>query len=448
MEEAVIDFQVRAEDAPGSPPAPAGEAGGGASGAAAAAAEPPKLEVLVGIVRRDVVEFHRRLAAAAGLRLAALGLLPYANARCVRACRVADDDAGLAIVTLRLDEVGIDVVVGDSLRFSRGAGVKPRPDAAEGTSLSPPAAETAAAEPDAGAQPADRPGPLVETVLIEVVRSLHSYAAMEPRHPVAKVVVAGATGHEVEVAAVLGERLNLPCAVLDVAGGLRLPEETAPHAAGALFGIGLALGVGDPRGLPFDFLNPKQPARPRDPRRTAMLVGGTALVALVVLVAGVRSHLLRKRVDLHKRLQAELVEARKKRPMYRQMHQQLGTIQDWRREGRNWLEHYAYLSAVLPPSEEVYLTSVAIGGQGTVRLSVQARSGAVLAKLDEQLRAAGYEVKPIAIHPGSDRFGYEFRSTVELVVPAKLKLDLAKVRPPPRPADDASLDGARRGGGS
>jgi hypothetical protein len=60
--------------------------------------------------------------------------------------------------------------------------------------------------------------------------------------------------------------------------------------------------------------------------------------------------------------------------------------------------------------------------------------------LDKQLRAAGYDVKPLAITPGADRNGYEFRSNVELTAPVKMKLDIAKVKAPARPADDASLD--------
>ena len=41
-----------------------------------------------------------------------------------------------------------------------------------------------------------------------------------------------------------------------------------------------------------------------------------------------------------------------------------------------------------------------------------------------------------------------YRSNVELIVPEKIKVDLSKVRPPPRPADDASLDAAHRKGGA
>lgn len=442
-DEAVIDFQILPAPQPASPTPPS--AGNDRPEESATAA--PKTEVLVGIIQRGVAEFYRKMATAAGLNLTALGLLPHANARSVQACRVAEGDEGVAIVTLRPDEVGIDVVAQNALLFSRGAMVKPRADAADNTSVSAAAADKDPPEARASSPESDRTSPLVETAIIEVVRSLHSYAAIETRHPVAKLVVAGATGHETEVVEDLSTRLNLPCSMLDVVGRLHLPEDAALHSPGALAGIGLILGASDPEGIPFDFLNPKRPARPRNPRRTAMLVGGAVAVGLLVLAVGARTFLVGKRLALQANLQAELVEAKKKRPIYRQMRQQLVTVQDWLREGHNWLEHYAYLSAVLPPSEDVYITALAVGGQGNIRLSVQARSGAVLAKLDQQLRAAGYDVKPIAIHPGSDKFGYEFRSTVEMTVPAKLKVDLSKVRPPTRPADDASLDPVRRGKG-
>jgi Tfp pilus assembly PilM family ATPase len=454
VDEAVIDFKVRPQSAAVQPAEPdeTSDDADAEEATSAAPPAPPKLEVLVGIVRREVVDFYQKLAVAADFKLVALGLLPYGNARCVEACHVADGEEGVAIVTLRPDEVGIDVVVQDSLLFSRGAAIKPRTEASEAAILPPMVslAPTSTA-PDAEAEDAaapDKPDTFVEAVNIEVVRSLHSYGGMDPSRPVAKVVVAGATGHEQAVVENLSGRLNIPCRVLDVVKSLHLPQAASGHAAGSLSGIGLGLGVNDARGLPFDFLNPKRPAQPRNTRRTMLLLGAAALVGLMVCVIGLRSYLIGKRVELRTRLQNELVQAKKPRPVYRQMRQQFTTIQGWMQGSHNWLEHYAYLSAVLPPSEEIYITSISISGQGAIRLSVQAQSGAILAKLDKQLRSAGYEVKPLAINPGPDRFGYEFRSAVELIVPEKLKIDLTKVRPPARLPDDASLDAVPRKGGS
>jgi hypothetical protein len=151
-------------------------------------------------------------------------------------------------------------------------------------------------------------------------------------------------------------------------------------------------------------------------------------------------------LKLSREIQKELSDAEKKLPIYRRMQQQAAGVQNWVKEGRNWLEQYAYLSAILPPSEDIYLTSLSVSGQGNIHLAVQARSGEILATLDKRLRAAGYDVKPLAITPGSDKFGYGFRSTVELILPAKMKVDLTKVQPPARPVDDGSLDTKGRPG--
>ena len=193
------------------------------------------------------------------------------------------------------------------------------------------------------------------------------------------------------------------------------------------------MGVTDAEGLPFDFLDPKRPAVQRDLRRIGILAGIAALAALGLVLILVRSQLNQRRMAVYRSVQAELTEAERKRPIYRTMRQQAATVDEWLQGERNWLDHYGYLSAILPPSEEVYVTSLNISPQGAIRLGVQARSGEILAKLDKQLRAAGYEIKPLAINPGADRHGYDFSSTVELTVPDKMAFDLAKVRPPARP---------------
>lgn len=417
--DAVVDFQVHRQV---TAPAPKPDSNA-KPGAEAPAAPPPKLEVLVAVARRDVVTFYQRAAEAAGVKLVALGLLPSASARCVHACQVAEQGQAYGLVSLRPDEVGIDIVADEAVPFSRGASVKP-PTEPAGTEA------------------------FVNAATIEVVRSLHSYGGLGASGSLTKLFVAGATGHEAAVVAALATRVSAPVALLDFAA-LDLPEDSRTAAAGASAGIGLALGFADAGGLPFDFLNPKRPAVQRDLRRIKILAGLAAAAVLFLIVAGVRSWLIGQRQTVLDAVTAEAVTAEKQRPIYRQMIGQAGVVNDWVKGERDWLLHYAYLTAVLPRSEEVFLTSLAVSGQGLIRLAVRAKSGAVLAKLEKQLRAAGYEVKPLAITPGSDKTGYEFLSTVELVVPAKLKIDLTKVTPPQRPADDASLDPAvrRKGGG-
>ena len=427
-DDAVIDFRVRAlaQEAP-----PTANENGEAE------PDAPKVEVLVAVAQREVVDFYRSVAGAAGLKLAGLGLHSYANARCVQACGIARDREPVALISLRPGEVIVDVISGQSLVFSRGATVSPDKHEAEPSPEPPPA-------PSEDAPAASEPFNFVDAVTIEVVRSLHSYNGMEPGNVVAKVVVTGATGQEEAIVDALQKRLTSPVHILDVAACLKLSGADRDKASGAMSSVGLALGMGDPNGLPFDFLHPKQPPVQRDMRRIRMLAGAAAAVILVFAVLGWRSHLINKKLMVQKRVQSELTAAQKMQPLYRQVRGQHATIDEWVKEGNSWLDHYIYLSSVLPGAEELYVTSLSVGGQGTIRLSVQAKSGEILARLDKQLRAAGYEVKPQAITPGNDKNGYDFRSSVELLAPAKMKIELSKAKPPPRPADDASLHGAKQ----
>ncbi len=417
--DAVIDFQVHRQITPPVPKPDANAKPGQST--EPVVLPPPKLEVLVAVAKREVIAFYQRAAEVAGLKLIALGLLPSASARCVEACRVAERGQAYALISLRPDEVSIDIVADQAVPFSRGAGVKS-------------ATERGAAEA------------FVNAATIEVVRSLHSYSGLGAQGALAKLFVAGTTGHEAAVVAALATRMSTPVASLDTTA-LDLPEDSRAQAAGATAAIGLALGFADANGLPFDFLNPKRPAVQRDLRKTRILAGLAAAAALFLIVAGVRTWLVGQRQKVLDAVTAEVAAAEKHRPVYRQMISQAGVVNEWVRSERDWLTHYAYLTAVLPPSDEIFLTSFSVSGPGALRLAVRAKSGEILAKVEKQLRAAGYDVRPLAITPGSDHNGYEFQSTVELAVPDKLKIDLAKVKPPARPADDGSLDSPRKKGG-
>ncbi len=442
-EEAVIDFTISRKSGPGELPrsSPGGtesttEIQNGAGSA------PIKLEVLVAAVRREVVDFYRRTATAAGLKLASLGWQSYANAACLEACDVGGRDAGVALVSLRPEEVGVEVIAHRCLVHSRGTALKPADGQAPPT---PGATEPAAQQPGSPAAAAEssapsQPASMLDLVMIEVVRSLHSYGSMEQQIPVTRLLVTGSTGQETAVAEALQNRLNIPCLRFEPGQALNLPDPSRPLASGSISVLGLALSAPAGERWPFDFLNPRRPAVARNTRRIRIMLGTAAAVVLLVALASIRSHLVNQRLKTYREIQTELVAAEKKRPIYRQMTLQAATARDWLKENRNWLEHYAYLSAVLPSSEEIYVNSISVGSQGNIRLGVQARSGEILASLDKRLRAAGYDVKPLAITPGTDRHGFNFRSTVELAVPEKMKIDLAKYQVTARPADDGSLD--------
>ena len=154
VEDAVIDFKVlRAIDVPAQ--ATAGET-----------AEPQKrLDVLVGAVKSDVVQFYREATRLAGLKLVGLGLRSIAAAHYALRCQGAD--VPFLLVNVRPEEVTLEVVSNGKLVFSRVAVV-------------------------------DREN-FLKSLEIEVVRSLHSFEGAGASQPVQRVFVAGGTGTETQI---------------------------------------------------------------------------------------------------------------------------------------------------------------------------------------------------------------------------------------------------------
>jgi Tfp pilus assembly PilM family ATPase len=408
IEDAVVDFKVlRSVEAA---PAP-GESEAGK-------APERKLEVLVGAVKKDVVEFYRTAAKEAGLKLEGLGLRPLGHARMVRQAIAGAGESAILVVGVRRDETTVDVVDCGKLVFSRVAGVS-FPEGEDGRAA------------------------FVQALQIEVVRSMHGYGGVPGHQPVSQLLIFGATGVEAAVAAALGGKLGLPAE----APVLPAKEGEAGAAAAA---CGLALSALEAGGLPLDFENPKKPAPPSNPRRTQMLVAAAAVLVLLFTLIGVRAQLIKKRVAVRQQVQIEVADADKKLPIYRRLKSQSKVVNGWLAEEQPWLEHIAYLSSVLPGADQIYLSAFTTTPQHVIRFSVQARSGELLAELDKKLRAAGYEVKPLSITPANDKHGYNFRTTVELAIPRKMKPDLSKLKPPARPADDsppsAAAASAGRGG--
>ena len=435
MEEAVVDFQVNESPAPASP----------AAGKAAGPRPGGKRELLVAVVKKDVVREYERLAAAAGFQLAALSLGSAANARCLRACDPPGGQGTVALVSLRQEEVIIDIVAGGFLAFSRTAALA-RADLPE------------AAAAVAGPRPTPAPGPnprsseaekapdsagWLDAAVIDVVRALHHYEGMEQPAPVGKIWVAGGTERAGELAEALTHRLRQPCQRLDPGALIRVAGKADRHGAEALTALGLALGAQDPAGLPFDFLNPKRLPVQRNWRRIKLAAGAVAAVILLTAMAGVRAHLIRQRTQIRDQIQAQADLAAKNRALYRDLRYKAKMVNGWMAEKKEWLDHYAYLSALLPPCTDVYITSFSTGARGVLHLSLQARSSEILAQMDKRLREAGYDLTPLAITPGSDKLGYSFQSSLELTLPEKVKLDLATLKVPARPEDDASLEPSR-----
>jgi hypothetical protein len=236
-------------------------------------------------------------------------------------------------------------------------------------------------------------------------------------------------------------------------------------ASGFVSALGLAVGpeAGGSGAMPFDFLHPTE-ARGRGGRnkRLRLLAAAAAAVLVAAVVVGRAAHLGPREAAI-RQMQAKLREFGKQDKPNRALGRRVAELEAWQRQGRNWTGHWAYLSRVLPPCTDIYVTSVKsatldvesqpapttgkAGAKGPSRrrkisvpalsLAVRARQDDTIADLGRRLRRCGYRFKIGRVATSNDRRGYIYGTTVLVEVDRDKVLDFASAPAASRPADDA-----------
>ncbi len=418
LDQAVIDFNVQNLASSTTPAAaaaatPAGDAKGDASGKA-------PLNVLVAAVQRSVVEHHQQIADIAGFRLLRLGLRPYADMRFFEGCAPREGRGGnVLLVHVMSAEAEINVLIGGALAFSRSALVRLHDD--DGRSLT--AAETH------------------EGLVVEVARSAQSAMSAHRGLKIDRVVVTGDTGQEAALVAALNERFRLPCSQIDPTTPLRFRKtEGTADPRGFSSALGLAIAHGSADRMPFDFLNPKNPPVERNTKqiRAALVAAAVGMALLLLLVLGI-SNRNEAEADLAA-LRAKYNELEKHNRNVDKLGKRVAAVEEWLGEGRDWLAHWASLSAHLPPATEAYVTSLKSNPDGSLVFTVKARASKVITDLSKNLREAGYDVKLGSETPTNDEFGYAYTTSVRIGIDPDMEIKPAALKAPPRPSDDGSFE--------
>lgn len=405
------------------------------------------VDILAAAVRESILEYYLRIAEIAGVRLARLGLRPYANTRCLEACLPVEPNETVALVHVTADEVEIDVQEGTRLAYSRSGVVKWSP--------SDPPEQT---DQDAH----------VQAVVQEVTRSFQGYNALrtgEEPGRVDRVFVAGGTGLEDALVEALPESLGIACQKLDPASCLGL--KNLPDASAYVSAMGLAYGSHGTGRLPFDFLHPKQPGPRRDPKRAKKnVIVLSAIFGLMIVLSAGWLYLHAKEEQLH----ALRVERTRESNRYTSIDRLEGRVEDVEEwvDGRiDWLGHFANISQILPGAKEVYINEWDTGlstktfdvlnergkevsrtARGYFSFTVYARGSEVIDKIIESLRGAGYIPKINKYGQDPDNlFGYVRTANCTVYILASGTVDLKATSPPARPEDDdlsAALNERRR----
>ncbi len=343
--------------------------------------------VLAAAVRLPVIDSARQICEEAGLTLERLGLRPYANLRAVYRSVRCEPHQRLLLVNITADEAEIDVMCDESLEFSRAAAVT------------------------AGE---DRQGPDVQRAVSEVTRSLQSFNAVRPGAEIDVVFVAGSTGLEKDLAAALSEALSVRCELFDPSDGFALRTVEATGAFGAALGLAAATGQQEP--LPFDFINPKRPAPPRDTRRIKVMAAAAAVVVLLGAGAiGRMSYMDRRRADV-KTLAGKnktLLAANKK---LKRLRRRVEAVEKWDNDRTGWLDQLTHLSRTLPKAKELYLTGLDFS-PGKAALTGRVTDSATVSRFAKRLMdMPGYEVRPKGTGAVKDKFGYPMQFSLEVLI--------------------------------
>ena len=383
----------------------------------AADAASPHLDVLVAAVRLPVVEHYKQIAVSAGVKLLRLGLRSNADLRCVRACLGQETPDPLAIVHITASETEIDVMEGRSLAFSRSAII---------------------AVPRSGQSTQTASDQAANALSGEIVRSLQTFQAADRGDPIRRILVAGGTGVEARVSKTLAKRLGVQCERFNPADPLKLADDGS--ASGFISALGMAIAGDALRTEEMDFLNPKRPRirhRAREARRWLIpaAVAGVLLIASVAMgtwVSGKRSRVAE--------LRREISELKEKNKQVTALAKPIDAIDRWIDQQRPWAAHLAKLSSVLPSCEHLYVTSIRGTRDGQLNLTVLARQDDVLEDMKRRLRDAEYQFRTDGIATKDNRLGYNYTTSVRIVVKSGKRPDLAKAVFPKRPMDDMSAE--------
>jgi Tfp pilus assembly PilM family ATPase len=381
-------------------------------------AEASGVGVLVGAVSTDVVAHYRQIAEAAGVKLRRLGLRPYANMKCVDACIRRGENETVMAVHITSNETEINVLKGNSLDFCRSAVVQIPPDNAK------------------------QQAQATESVVQEIIRSVHSYSSTQHHGEITAVLIAGGTGIESQVLKGVEVKLGIPCELLCPAGALDLPAGDGASAYSATIGLAIAHQGQD---LPFDFLNPKRPPVKHDAKKTRATIIAAAVVLVLAAVAVARSAWLGGLEDtiVSRRNQEKKLKTATKNHLA--LTRRVKTVNTWLKARTNWVEHLALVSQLAPSCQDLYLrSSFKTERRGTISFRAYAKGHQILDDFKARLADAGYNPQSKGAGP-SDRGDYTHSEEITLTVKPGMKVDLTTHKHVPRPKDDDSARVLRSG---
>jgi hypothetical protein len=354
-------------------------------------------QALVLVVKKELLAAYQAVCQAAGLKLAALTPRAFGLAACISrvmgtsVLTPAPEPADAAVAVVCIGERWAEFCVCKAGRVLRSRAL-------------PVNAELAA----------------------DVRRNLAVHAGQSPHDPIRAVYVAGQGVADVRQRLV--DLIELPVHAYDPFAGAELPE-LPPALRGTFAGAAGLLFSQAGAGLPVNFVQPRQPKPPVNPRYRLIRLGLTAAAALLVALTVLgRLHLDRQEAELAN-VEGEVEAVKIQLDEAVAKDRKLKAIDDW--DTAVWLDDLYNLTAYIPDVDALRITSLTAD---TLSRSAKSRfAGTLLLKgkllsrneprraldqLVEELNASGY-YSPEA--PKVEKDTFTLRIKVERRGPADQK---------------------------
>ena len=362
--DAVIDFTVEHDD----PKAPTGD-------------------VLVAAIRRELLEQYQATFEAAGLKLDRVGLRPYANkVAIVQFLRHALPERVL-IIDVRPTFMEIDVLREGALVFSRSASVSvpegledtavlsvawPEPEMATGIAVDSEGHREAGAIPSVVSS--SRRGRVIDSLMVEVTRSIEAYRASDPGATIDHVVVGGDAGVEEALLEAIQSRLKITAEMYNPASTFGWEPDEGAGASAFAASLGLVVGHAQVEADHFDFLHPKRTESTTQRRlKKAPLAAAVAVLFISAGVLGLNRYTAVDRAQLAK-LEKEIGEMEGRRAENKKFVALVEELRDFDQGQLVWVDVLHEVFSLLPSNSDILVNNVEVNQKDRqVTLKTQAK---------------------------------------------------------------------------
>jgi len=278
------------------------------------------------IARRDLVNTYQTLCKAAGLKLLAMAPRPYGSLACLQqvigttGLTPPPDLPNATVAVLTVTERWAEFCVGrgDQLLLARSLAI--------GTTL-------------AG----------------EVKRNVSVFSGQSSDRPVKAVYVSGSAEHAA-LCERLEQMLETRVYLMDPFAGIDRPEFPQGHRGGFSGVVGLVHAWA--KGLPINFVRPKEPKPPQDPNKRKLLLGAAVAAAVLVAAFSLCHSKLAAKEDELADLSARKVKLDQQLVKLEDEAKRIQALDTWSQTEVVWLDELYDLTAVFPDTNAIRLTNL------------------------------------------------------------------------------------------